>query len=287
MNIEKKVEETIMKYKLMSKRDKVVVALSGGKDSTSVLYILHKLGYNVSGLMIDLHLGNWSKMHRENMARFCSELGVEFHIADLKEELGQGICFIKAVLKKKKNLTGCSVCGIIKRWILNRWAKKLGADKLVTGHNLDDEAQNVLMNFLKGNILLGVNSGPATGGTFSARGVLSRKGTSVPFSSGKGFAQRVKPLFYIPESEIRKYAKSKKFDIDYGKCPCAFGTYRVETREWMDSVSDKEKKAIVVNFQRIVPKLRKGHVRELKVCKKCGEPTSGELCSACKLFIEM
>ncbi len=169
-------------------------------------------------------------------------------------------------MKKKKNLTGCTVCGIIKRWILNRWAKKLGADKLVTGHNLDDEAQNVLMNFLKGNILLGVNSGPATGGKFVS-----------------GFTQRIKPLFYIPESEIRKYAQKKKFDIDYGKCPCAFGTYRVETREWMDSVSDCEKKRIVESFQKIIPKLRKENVKEIYICKKCGEPSSGELCNFCKI----
>ncbi|MAH51647.1 hypothetical protein CMI37_37870, partial [Candidatus Pacearchaeota archaeon] len=174
MDIEKKVRETIGKYKLLSKEDKVVVALSGGKDSTSVLYILNKMGYDVEGLMIDLHLGDWSKIHLKNMEIFCRELGVKFHVVDLKKELGQGICFIKAVLKQKKNLTGCAVCGTVKRWILNKWARKLGADKIVTGHNLNDEAQNVLMNFLKGNILLGANSGPATGcGAGNLMGVAS------------------------------------------------------------------------------------------------------------------
>ena len=266
MDIEKEVAETIEKYKLLSKSDKVVVALSGGKDSTSVIYILKKMGYDVHGLLIDLYLGEWSKIHNGNMTRFCEELDVPLTIVDLKKELGQGICFIKAVLKKQKNLTGCTVCGIIKRWILNKWAKKLGADKLVTGHNLDDEAQNVLMNFLKGNVLLGVNSCPATGG-----------------KAVKGFAQRVKPLFFVPESEIMQYAKSKKFDILYDKCPCAFGTYRVETREWMGHVSDKEKLAIVENFQKLVPKLRTENSFELKTCKKCGEPSRSELCNFCKI----
>jgi len=266
MDIEKEIKKTIEKYGLISEGDKVVVALSGGKDSTSVLYILKKFGYDVSGLLIDLKLGQWSEIHNEKMRVFCSELGVPLTIVDLKEELGQGICFIKAVLKKEKNLTGCTVCGIIKRWILNKWAKKLGADKLVTGHNLDDEAQNVLMNFLKGNVLLGVNSGPATGG-----------------KSVKGFAQRVKPLFFVPESEILKYAKGKKFDILYDKCPCAFGTYRVETREWMAGISDDEKMAIVKNFQKLVPGLRKGNKREMKVCEKCGEPSSSKICNFCKI----
>jgi len=267
MDVEKKVVETIEKYGLIKEKDKVVVALSGGKDSASILYILKKLGYNVEGLMIDLHLGNWSKIHNENMIRFCEANEVPLTIVDLKKEVGQGICFIKAVLKKSQNLTGCTVCGVIKRWILNKWAKKLGADVLVTGHNLDDEAQNVLMNFLKGHVLLGVNSSPATGGI-----------------KIKGFVQRVKPLFFVPESEILEYAKSKKFDILYDKCPCAFGTYRVETREWMKGISDLEKKKIVENFQKLVPKLRSENVWEIKKCGKCGEPSRRELCNACKIF---
>tara|TARA_Y100000034_G_C6906843_1_gene421141 strand:- start:2852 stop:3670 length:819 start_codon:yes stop_codon:yes gene_type:complete len=272
MEIEKKVNETIVKYKLLSKKDRVVVALSGGKDSTSILFILHKLGYNVEGLMIDLHLGNWSQVHKKNMEKFCLGLGVKFHVADLKQELGQGICFIKSVLKKKKNLTGCAVCGTIKRWILNKHAKKLRADKLVTGHNLDDEAQNVLMNFLKGNISLGANSGPATGG-----------------GSVGGFVQRVKPLFFVPENNIREYAKKMKFDILYDRCPCAFETYRVETRGWIKGVSDKEKMKIVIEFQKLVPGLRKEYTRELRKCKVCGEPCSSVagVCNACQIFQEL
>jgi tRNA-5-methyluridine54 2-sulfurtransferase len=276
MNIEKKVIETIKKYNLIKKKDKVVVALSGGKDSTSILYILKKLNYNVHGLMIDLHLGEWSKIHNRNMAKFCEKLNVPLTIVDLKKELGQGICFIKAVLKQKKGLTGCSVCGTVKRWILNKWARKLNGDALVTGHNLDDETQNVLMNFLKGNILLGANSAPATGE-----------------KKQRGFVQRVKPLFFTPEDEIRKYAKSKNFKILYERCPCAFGTYRVDTRAWMTSLklTDKENLKIVKNFQKISKKLRtqkKGtHCeRILKDCKVCGEPCSDvkSICNACKIF---
>jgi uncharacterized protein (TIGR00269 family) len=217
--------------------------------------------------MIDLGLGEWSKTHNEKMKAFCEQINVELTIVDLKKEIGQGICFIKSVLKKQKNLSGCTVCGIIKRWILNKWAKKLSATKLVTGHNLDDETQNVLMNFLKGNVLLGINSSPATGG-----------------KEVVGFAQRVKPLFFIPESEIRAYAQKNNFDILYDKCPCAFGTYRVDTREWMKNITNKEKIRIVKNFQKLIPKLRKENIREIKICKECGEPSRGDICNACKIF---
>jgi len=267
MDIEKQVKETIEKYGLIVKDEKVIVALSGGKDSTSVMYILKKLGYNVHGLLIDLYLGEWSKTHNKNMEAFCKEIGVPLTIVDLKKELGQGICFIKAVLKKQRNLTGCTVCGITKRWILNKWAKKLGGDKLVTGHNLDDETQNVLMNFLKGNVFLGVNASPATGGK--------------PI---EGFAQRIKPFFFTPESEIRKYAKKKNFKILYDKCPCAFGTYRVETREWMDVLSDEDKLKIVENFQEIIPNLRKKDQRKIITCSVCKEPSKKQICNACEIF---
>lgn len=267
MDIETKVQETIQKYNLIDKNELVVVALSGGKDSTSILYILKKLGYNVHGLMIELHLGEWSKIHKKNMTLFCEKHNIPLTVIDLKEEIGQGICYIKAVLKRKKNLTGCSVCGTIKKWMINKHAKKLGADKLVTGHNLDDEAQNVLMSFLKGNVLLGTNSSPMTG---------SQK--------IEGFAQRIKPLFFVPESDIREYAKQAQFEILYDKCPCSFGTYRTETRDFTKDLSNEEKLKIVEGFQEtVVPKLRSNEPIEIKACESCGEPSRGRLCSFCKV----
>ncbi len=281
--IEKKVKQTIDKHKLLNKKDKVVVALSGGKDSTSVLYILHKLGYNVSGFMIDLHLGEWSKKNRENVEGFCSKLGIDLNVYDMKKELGQGICFIKQIVKEKKNLTGCSVCGIMKKWIINKEAKRLKADKLVTGHNLDDECQTVLMNFLKGNVYLGANSSPATN-----QGELDDSGL---------FVQRVKPLFFIAESDIRKYSKEMKFPVLYERCPCAFGTYRVETRAWMELLSDKEKLKIVESWQDLIPSLKevdassggRGSSRDrsqndIRRCNVCGEGSNKDVCNACEIF---
>jgi len=145
----------------------------------------------------------------------------------------------------------------------------LKATKLVTGHNLDDETHTVLMNFLKGNLLLGVNSKPLTG------------------QPREGFVQRVKPLFFVDEEEIRKYSKMKNFPVLYEKCPCAFGTYRIETRHWMNSLqlSTKEKLEIVQNFQKIIPKLaKKQGEREMRECKFCSEPTNHEVCNACQIL---
>lgn len=275
--LEKEVKKIIDSYALFNKNEKIIVALSGGKDSTSVLYILKKLGYNVEGLMIDLNLGQWSEVHKKNMSLFCKELKIKFHIVDLKKEFGQGICFIKKIVKEKKNLSGCTVCGVIKRWILNKWSKKLSADKIVTGHNLNDECQTILMNFLKGNLYLGINSTPMTG---------ISKSEKINFSIKKNFAQRVKPLFFISESKIKEYSKKMNFPILYDRCPCAIGTYRVETRKWILEISDSDKLRIVNNFQKIIPKLKKKKsFGEIKNCKICGEPSRKDICNACEMFL--
>ncbi len=268
MNIENQVKKTIEKYKLLNKKDKVAVALSGGKDSMTALYLLKKFGYDVSGLMIDLHLGEWSEKNRKNAEKFCRELGVKLYLIDLRKELGSGICFIKQVVKEKKGLTGCTVCGVIKKWVLNKWSKKFKFDKIATGHNLDDECHTVLMNFLKGNLILGLNSTPSTG---------------VPV---KGFVQRIKPLFFVPEHYVLEYSKKMKFPVLYEKCPCAFNTYRVDTRAWMSEFNDKEKLKIVQGFQKQIPNLRKKYNFGVQIqeCRVCGEPSRHEVCNACKIF---
>jgi len=312
--IEKQVKETIDKYNLIKRGEKVIVALSGGKDSTSLLYILKKLGYNVSGLMIDLNLGNWSEIHKKNMTFFCRELGIKLNIVDLKKEFGHGICFIKRVVKEKKNLSGCTVCGVIKRWILNKEAKKLKADKIATGHNLDDECQTVLMNFLKGNIYLGMNSSPATGIEFRKSdkrekdsfnfnlspppkndfinnkqinyNINSAKHKTAESKGNRKFSQRIKPFFFTAENKIREYAKKMQFPILYDRCPCAIGTYRVETRAWLSNINDKNKLNIVNQFQKIIPKLReKRGLGVANKCKICGEPARKETCNACEMFV--
>ena len=160
---ESKISETVKKYKLAEKKDRVIVACSGGKDSTTVLYLLHKFGFKPSALFIDLAMGEWSDVNKEDIKKFCKELGIKLHIITLKKELGCGMCYIKSVIRSKYRLSQCIICGIIKRWILNKEARKLKMTKIATGHNLDDEAQNVLMNWMKGNMELSLNLGPRTG----------------------------------------------------------------------------------------------------------------------------
>jgi len=99
--LEAKVNRTINDYNLISHGDKVLIAYSGGKDSTSVLYLLKKLGYNVEALMIDLLLGDYSKKHLDNAESFCKELGVKLHVITIREAIGNSICYIRSGVQAK------------------------------------------------------------------------------------------------------------------------------------------------------------------------------------------
>jgi len=271
-NFESGIAETIKKYKLLDKKDKVIVACSGGKDSTTVLYLLHKFGFKPHALFIDLDMGKWSEINKQNIKKFCGELGIKLHIVSLKKQYGCGICYIKSVIRSKYNLNQCIICGIIKRWILNRESRKLGMTKIVTGHNLDDEAQNVLMNWMKGNMKLSLNLGPKTGTI-----------------EDKKFVTRIKPLYFMLEKDIKKYSKLRNFPVQYKRCPCAIGTYRIDLRQILDEMKNgrKIKQNIVENFLKMLPKMRKYFNSEnsaLKYCTVCEEPSRNDICNRCKLM---
>jgi len=158
------------------------------------------------------------------------DLNIELHVYDLKKEMGSGICYLRSAIQAKPEMKGkiknCAICGVIKKWIFNREAKKLKASKIATGHNLDDECQTFLMNVFKASLKLSANIGPIT------------RNISEIFD-GK-FVSRIKPLFYILEDDIREYSKIKKLPVVYEKCPCSLDSYRVQIRNFLENVSGKE-----------------------------------------------
>jgi len=203
MKLENKVKQTIKKYKLCNKKEKVLVALSGGKDSTVTAYLLKNLGYKIEGIHLDLRIGDYSETCKNKVIELCKKLEIPLHIYDMKKEMGSGICYLRSAIQSKQvkgKLKNCAICGVIKKWIFNREARKLKASKVATGHNLDDEAQTFLMNIFKGSPKLSANIGPIT--------------KNLPDIKGK-FIPRIKPLFYIAEENIKKYSKCPK-SFDFG-----------------------------------------------------------------------
>jgi len=273
--IENKVKVTIKKYGLLNKKEKTIVAVSGGKDSTAILYMLHKWGYNVEGVAINVNLGIYSKSNMDNITSFCKGNKIPLYIISIREEFGNSHCNIKGILASKGiKLNSCAVCGVLRRYLLNKAAKKLKAKKLVTGHNIDDEAQAIMMNFFRNTLQLSARLGPKSG-----------------LSARKEFVQRVKPIYFISEKDVEKYSKIMKFPVKYGMCPCSSEAFRKYTGGMLDDyekINPDVKKNIIDNFMKMLPSLKKQYGNQkYTLCIKCGEPSRGEVCRTCQIIGEL
>ena len=268
---ESKVKKTIKDYGLLSRKDKIIVACSGGKDSTTALYLLRKLGYDAEALIIDLQIGDWSQKNLENIKKFCKEQKIKLHVIDLRKEFGGSMCYIRSAIQSKADFRNCMICGVIKRWIINKKAKQLKAAKVATGHNIDDEAQTILMNIFRGNLKMAVSLGPKTG-----------------IIKDDKFVQRIKPLYFCSNLEIEAYSKAMNFPVLYEPCPCAADSLRRQIKLKLNEMEKNHpgtKLNIVNKFLEILPELREKFRSggELKYCKICGEPARNDVCKACQL----
>lgn len=269
---EKKVLDTVIKYKLAHKKEKMIVACSGGKDSTTVLYLLNKWGYKVEGLIIDLLMGEWSDQNLKNLVGFCKKEGIKLKVLNLRKEVGSSMCYIRAGVQARVKVTNCLVCGIIKKWLLNKKARELGGAKLVTGHNLDDAAETVMMNLLKNNLAMNVGMGPKAGV------VKDRK-----------FVSRIKPLYFMLNSEVRRYSALKGFPVVYEPCPCSANVFRRKVRKQLELLGREEpkiKENIVKAMLKILPEIERKHkaAGKIRYCSVCAEPSRGEVCRMCRLM---
>jgi len=272
---EKKVRKTIRIRKLIDKKENILVAASGGKDSTVVLYLLNKIIKNkkvkIEALHIDLLISNYSKENKKNIRNFCKKYKIKLHESSFRQKFGYSLCYIQSILKSKGiNWKSCTICGILRRYIVNKIAKKLKATKVVTGHNLDDEAQSVLMNIFKNNISL-----------------LSRLGPKTGIVKDKKFVPRIKPLYFCTEEEVTLYVKLMDFKVLLKPCPCSLEAYR---RSVLNMLNDFEKNnpgtkySIINSFLEIKPLLATKYKGKIKVCKKCKEASAQDVCSTCKLI---
>ena len=268
INVERRALDTIKKYGLFSKKDNVAVAVSGGKDSMSLLNIL-KEGFNITALFIDVGIPGFSEESFKVISSFCKEYDIPVKKVSLKEVVG----FTTPEAIKVVGGKACTTCSVLKRYALNKSAKEF--DKLATGHNLDDEAESVMMNLMKVNLSSLVSLGPKTG-----------------LFEDKGFVQRVKPFYFVPEKGILKYAV--KMGVPFVNYPCPMrgdSPFRYFIKRELDSLESNFpsiKGNIIKSFLNSI-KNRKRLIEhhQLYYCKYCGEPSSSPVCNACKIRLKV
>jgi len=263
--LEKKVMETLKKIKL-SKKDKILVAVSGGGDSSVTAYLLKKFGYNIEGIHINLGVGDYSKKCMNSAKKLCQQLGVKLPVYDLKKEQGKTMKDFWREVGEKKKLNNCAVCGVMKKWILNKEARKLKVKSIATGHNLDDETETFLLNVLKGSL-----------------GLSSKTGIITKNTKDKKFIPRIKPLFYIHKKDIMAYARKNKLDFVDGICPYREDSYRIEIRKFLSTLSNKEKENLMKNAEHVLKKIKKENSK-IQYCQLCGEPSRKNICKKCGLM---
>lgn len=260
---EKNVAETIKDYKLVSKKDRVAVACSGGKDSTAILYLLNKWFGNVTALAIDEGISGYRNQTLKDLRSFCSRNKIPLKVVSYKNEFG---FTLDRALRKFPD-SPCNLCGTLRRYLLNRGAR--GFTKIATGHNLDDEAQSIMMNLFKDNLELAARLGPISGVLTDSK-----------------FVPRVKPLYFCPEKEVAAYALLQDFGVHFNECPYVTRSFRASVRDFLNELElsyPNAKQNIVKSFLKFLPGLKKKYsaVASMEYCKSCGEPASNELCKAC------
>ncbi len=264
-NFETKVFETIKDHHLIKDTDKVLVAASGGKDSLTALYLVKKYHKNVDALIIDEGIKDYREYSYNDLVRFCNEHKINLLKVSFKEEFGKTL---DKVIAENPSVNPCTFCGILRRFLMNKYSSKY--DVIVTGHNLDDEVQSVMMNILRGNVELAARLGPRTGLNESVK-----------------FTSRIKPLYFNSEKDVKIYSFVKGFKDTFVECPYSNSSYRSFLREYInkkESAKRGMKLNIITNFMDILPNLREEFKSEseIQLCKGCGYPARHDLCNTCK-----
>lgn len=266
---------TMKEYEMAHPGDRVLVAVSGGKDSLALWYNLYILGFAPDGLYIGLGIDDGSGYSNDSLKvtkDFAAEHGLHLIVADVEELYGSTI-LEAASLSPRGREKPCSVCGLTKRHIMNRIALEGGYDVLATGHNLDDEAAVLFGNTLNWQI-----------------GYLSRQGPVL--ESKDGFVKKIKPFFRFYERETAAYAILQGIDYIYAECPYAEGAKSIYYKEQLNNLeADRPgaKLAFYLSFLRA--KANDGFLRDvemgtsLEVCNDCGQPTSAPgTCAFCRTW---
>lgn len=277
-HVRNQVAKTIKEFKMFGPEDRLLVAVSGGKDSLAVWDILLDLGYDATGFYLDLGIGGYSTRSKEASIAFADKRNAKLIVRSLAEEHNYTV-------PELAQLTGrvpCSGCGLNKRYEFNRAALEEGFDILVTGHNLDDEVATLFGNVLHWNTDMLGRQAP----------VLEERVLGSGEDSRIALVRKTKPLVRMAERETAAYAVVRGIDYIIEECPMVEGNTQHRYKEALTQIEETSpgtKHQMYFGFlKRAAHRFEDEDLQEVVGCSKCGAPTlaveeGSPVCSFCKM----
>lgn len=277
--VTRQVERSIKRYHMFNFQDRILVAVSGGKDSLSLWDILYRLDYPADGLYIGLGIDGGVDYSQKSLGyaiAFAQERNLHLHVVDIKAAYGETIPELTTRTHRGHNKP-CSVCGLTKRHVMNLTALTHGYTALATGHNLDDEAAILFGNTLNwvGSYL--VHQAP----------VLE--------ANRPGLVRKVKPLCRIYEREMAAYAYLSGIQYIEEECPYAHDSTSIYHKELLNNL-EAGRPGTKLNFYLTFLQAKRGGIFSpaadqraelIHNCQRCGQPTSAPgLCAFCRMFVQ-
>jgi uncharacterized protein (TIGR00269 family) len=276
-SFEDKVRATVSRYKMLRFDDRIAVAVSGGKDSLSLLHVLEKFERRQpKASLVAVTVDEGIRGYRDEALRLaadaCKKLGVEHLVVSFERLFG--ITLDEIVRRKRgkptRQASACAYCGVLRRKALNLAARDVEADKLATAHTLDDEVQTILLNLFHGDVWRLSREKPMTDEVHSK------------------LVRRIKPFCEVLEAETALYAYTGRIPFQSRPCPYASEAFRTDVRTMLNRVEEKHpgtKCTIFSSMERLRPAIEEAATREgLRECVECGEPTTGRTCRTCEML---
>lgn len=267
-----KTTKTISKYNMIESGDVVGVAVSGGKDSLSLLQVMKKISldhnFKLKAITVDEGISGYRDEALKIVEEFCKKLDVEHKVYPYSSLFGTTL-EQTLELRDNEKVSSCSICGILRRRAIDYGATDLGVDVIATGHNLDDMLQTFIINIISGD--------------------TKKIGWMDPDTS-KNKIRKIKPFCEIYENEIVFYAFTNEIPFQSEECPHMNEGIRTEIRNFLNSL-EKTHSGIKNNMYRSILKisstLKDSNSSEWRICSKCGNECTGEVCSVCSTLTNL
>jgi tRNA-5-methyluridine54 2-sulfurtransferase len=263
--VRNQLTKAVDEHEMFSKTDRLLVCVSGGKDSLALWDMLIDMGYDTTGFHIALWTGeDYSAESRAMCERFAEARGAKLVVRDLKADEG----FTIEQISREGRRVPCSVCGLTKRYLTNLAASEGGYDVLVTGHNLDDEAATLLGNALHWQTEY-----------------IARQMPALPSTHAR-LVKKVKPLYRISERETAAYSIIRGIDYIVEECPLVAGNTQLRYKDalnQLERLSPGTKQQFLFGYlDKAAPLFANSDPVVLRECTSCGQPTTGEICAYCR-----